>query len=51
MHDNRKQIRVTIPADKVEAFAAAKKRAEDAAMISLTDTQFASRLVQKAIEK
>jgi len=49
--DGRKQIRVTIPADKVEAFNAAKKKAESAAMISLTDTQFASRLVQKAVEQ
>jgi len=51
MTDGRKQIRVTLPADKVEAFRAAKKRAEDAAMIKLTDTQFASRLLAKAIEQ
>ena len=51
MKDNRKHLRIVIPADKVEAFNEAKKRAEDAAMITLTDTQFASRLIQKALEK
>lgn len=50
MTDNRKYIRTVIPADKVEAFNAAKKRAEDASMITLTDTQFASRIIQKALE-
>lgn len=50
MKDNRKHLRIAIPADKVEAFKAAKKKAEEAAMISLTDTQFASRIIQKALE-
>jgi len=50
MTDGRKQIRVTIPADKVEAFKKAKAKAEDAAMIKLTDSQFASRLLVKVIE-
>lgn len=49
MKDGRKQIRVTIPASKVKAFNDAKQHAENAAMISLSDTQFASRLLEKAI--
>lgn len=51
MTNTRKTIKVTIPADKVEAFDAAKARAEQAAMIKLTDTQYASRLIQWAIEQ
>jgi hypothetical protein len=46
---DRKHVRVVIPSDKVEAFKIAKAKAEDLAMITLTDSQFASRLVQKAI--
>lgn len=46
---NRKTIKVTIPADKVADFQAAKAKAEQAAMIKLTDTQYASRLIQWAI--
>lgn len=42
---NRKSIRVTIPADSAGAFDKAKKRAEDAAMCKMTDTQYASRLL------
>jgi hypothetical protein len=49
MTNNRKQMRVTLPASAVESFYKAKKRAEDAAGITLTDTQFASRLVEKAV--
>ena len=48
--DNRKHLRTVIPADKVEAFEAAKKRAEDVAMITLTDSQFAALVIQKALE-
>lgn len=48
---NRKTIKITLPADKVEAFRLAKERAENAAMIKLTDTQYASRLIQWAIDK
>lgn len=51
MTNNRKQIRVTLPADKVEEFKKAKAKAEESAMIKLTDTQFASRLLAKAIEQ
>jgi hypothetical protein len=47
---NRKQMRVTIPADQVAAFKRAKERAEKEAMITLTDTQYASRLIQWAIK-
>ncbi|MDT8372245.1 MAG: hypothetical protein RQ783_09710 [Gammaproteobacteria bacterium] len=48
--DNRKTIRITIPADYVVKFNIAKSRAEDSAMIKLTDTQYASRLIQWAID-
>ena len=51
MTDNRKTIKVTIPSDKVPAFHAAKARAEQVAMIKLSDTQYASRLIQWAIEQ
>ena len=46
---NRKQMRVTLPASAFDSFTKAKKRAEDIAGITLTDTQFASRLLEKAI--
>ena len=49
MENERKQVRVVIPADKVPAFHAAKSRAEQVAMIKLSDTQYASRLIQWAI--
>ena len=49
MDNNRKQMRVTLPASAVESFYKAKKKAEDAAGITLTDTQFASRLIEKAV--
>jgi len=49
INNNRKQMRVTLPASAVESFYKAKKKAEDAAGITLTDTQFASRLVEKAV--
>ena len=51
MDNNRKQMRVTLPVTAVEAFNKAKKRAEDAAGITLTDTQFASRLIEKAVTR
>ena len=51
MSDKRKIIRIAIPADKVGLFDAAKKRAEQAAMIKLSDTQYASRLIQWALEQ
>ena len=49
--NNRKTIKVTIPADKVDAFSKAKAKAEQSAMIKLTDTQYASRLIQWALEQ
>lgn len=51
MTNNRKTIKITLPADKVAAFDAAKKKAENAAMVKLSDTQYASRLIQWAIDK
>lgn len=48
---NRKNLRISIPADKVQAFHDAKARAEQVAMIKLTDTQYANRLLQWALEQ
>jgi hypothetical protein len=50
-NESRKTIKITLPADKVEAFAKAKTNAESAAMITLTDTQYASRLIQWALDR
>ena len=47
----RKTIKVTIPADKVTAFYDAKAEAECAVMMAMTDTQYASRLIQWAIDQ
>lgn len=47
----RKTIKVTIPAGMVETFAQAKARAEHVAMLKLSDTQYASRLIQWALEQ
>ena len=47
----RKTIKITLPADKVESFNKAKALAEKAAMIKLSDTQYASRLIQWALEQ
>lgn len=46
---SRKTIKITLPADKVGDFEKAKAGAEQAAMIAMTDTQYASRLVQWAL--
>lgn len=46
---NRKTIKITLPADCVESFEQAKARAEQVAMIKLSDTQYASRLIQWAL--
>lgn len=51
MSDKRKTIKITLPADAVPAFSEAKARAEQVAMIKLSDTQYASRLIQWAIEQ
>ena len=51
MPDKRKIIRIAIPADKVGLFDSAKKKAERSAMIKLSDTQYASRLIQWALEQ
>lgn len=48
---NRKTIKITLPANKVECFAAAKSKAEQIAMVKMTDTQYASRLIQWALEQ
>jgi hypothetical protein len=49
MTDGRKYIRIVIPADKIQLFNQAKKAAEDAAMVKLSDTQYATRLLQWAL--
>ena len=51
MTDQRKSIRITIPATDRAKFEQAKKRAEDSAMVKLSDTQYASRLIQWALSK
>lgn len=51
MSNNRKTIKVTIPSDKVAEFDDLKKRAEDSSMMKMSDTQYASRLIQWAIER
>lgn len=51
MTDNRKTIRVTIPAELVPDFDEAKRKAEDATMMKMTDTQYASRLIQWALSQ
>lgn len=51
MAETRKHIRLALPADKLEAFEAAKRKAEDTAKIKLTDGQFASKLIQWALEQ
>lgn len=48
---NRKTIKITLPAEAVPAFEAAKGRAEQMAMIKLSDTQYASRLIQWALQQ
>ena len=48
---NRKTIKVTLPAEKVAAFDRAKERAEQVAMLKLSDTQYASRLIQWALDQ
>lgn len=49
MTDKRKHIKVTIPADMVDKFDEAKRQAEESAMMKMTDTQYASRVIQWAI--
>lgn len=51
MKGNRKQIRVTLPASSILEFEDAKARAEDAAMMKMTDTQYATRLMQWALDQ
>lgn len=51
MTTKRKTIKVTLPAASVPLFEEAKERAEQLAMIKLSDTQYASRLIQWAIER
>ena len=47
----RKTIKVTLPSEKVVAFERAKARAEQLAMIKMSDTQYASRLIQWALDQ
>lgn len=47
----RKTIKVTLPSDKVALFEQAKARAEQIAMIKMSDTQYASRLIQWALDQ
>jgi len=45
----RKTIKVTLPADVVDDFDRAKARAEKEIMMTLSDAQFASRVVANAV--
>jgi len=47
---DRKTIKITLPAGKVDAFQKAKARAEHAAMIAMNDAQYANRLIQWALD-
>lgn len=49
--NNRKSIKITVPSCKVLEFDLAKERAEQAAMVKMTDTQYASRLIQWALDQ
>lgn len=51
MSNRRKYIRITLPESKIIDFVRAKEKAEDAAMVKLSDTQYASRLIQWALEQ
>ena len=51
MKNQRKQMRVTIPAEMAGKFDEAKRSAEDQAMMALSDTQFATRLIVWALRK
>ena len=50
MKDLRKTIKVTIPSSHVFRFDECKHKAEQSAMIKLSDTQYASRLVIHALD-
>ena len=51
MKNDRKQLRIVIPAPMVEQFDRAKADAEQRVMMKMSDTQYASRLVQWALDQ
>ena len=51
MIENRKQLRIVIPASMVDQFDRAKADAEQRVMMKMSDTQYASRLVQWALDQ
>ena len=51
MTDKRKHIKIVIPASMVEQFDRAKSDAEQQVMMKMSDTQYASRLVQWALDQ
>ena len=51
MTDKRKHMKIVIPASMVEQFDRAKADAEQQVMMKMSDTQYASRLVQWALEQ
>jgi len=51
MTDKRKHMKIVIPASMVEQFDRAKADAEQRVMMKMSDTQYASRLVQWALEQ
>lgn len=51
MPDTRKQFRIALPTSHTGKFQEAKKKAEQSAMIKLSDTQYATRLIQWALDQ
>lgn len=49
--NQRKQMRITIPASMVGRFDSAKAKAENEAMMKLSDTQFATRVITWALDR
>lgn len=47
--EGRKQVRIAIPVELVPAFNSAKRNAEDALKVSMTDGQYAARLIRWAL--
>lgn len=50
MSDDRKQVRVAIPADLVQSFQDSKRKAENSLKVSMTDSQYASSLLRWALK-
>ena len=51
MPNNRKHVRIAIPADLVDAFRDAKKDVESSLRVDMTDAQFAAHLIRWALKQ